>query len=196
MILVANHFHFGDPAAIVRCSPRPMEFVGGFRFPFAPRVVHFIPHLWGYIPAYRGGYSRSTLRRALAALGDGKTLALFPEGGAWADVLRPGRPGAAFLALNSQAQVVPIGIDGITHVFRKWRPQVTIQIGKPIGPFRARPGATPRQSQGAVTEQIMRAIAALIPPERRGVWSEDPAIREAAREVAENPFEKDGLRGL
>jgi 1-acyl-sn-glycerol-3-phosphate acyltransferase len=133
---------------------------------------------------------------ALAALGEGKTLALFPEGGAWADVLRPGRPGAAWLALQSQAPVVPIGIDGTTQVFRKWRPTVIVRIGKPLGPFQPRSGATPRQAQQEATEEIMRAIAVLIPPERRGVWSDDPAIRAAAGAAAQNPFEQDEFRGL
>ena len=197
VILVANHFHFADPVALLVLPRRQIEFIGGFRFVGAPWIVRFIPHLWGYFPAFRGGYSRSTLRSALGVLEQGGIVALFPEGGSWAATLRPGRPGAAYLAVESQVRVVPIGLDGFTGLFRSWRPRLRVTVGRPIGPFQvsADPAAR-RAGIDAVTEEIMRAIAALIPPEGRGVYSDDPAVREAAQAVAAFPFERDGMRGL
>jgi hypothetical protein len=35
---------------------------------------------------------------------------------------------------------------------------------------------------------IMQRIAALLPPERRGVYSDDPALREAAATAAVYPY--------
>lgn len=197
VILVANHFHFADPVALLVACRRQVEFIGGFRFVNAPRIVRFIPHLWGYFPAFRGGYSRSTLRSALAVLEQDGVVAIFPEGGAWATMLRPGRPGAAFLALESRVPVVPVGIDGMTGLF-KGRPRIHVRIGAPIGPFRpAVEGAPPRRAEiDARTEEIMRAVAALIPASGHGVYSDDPRLREAAQEVAAFPFEQEGMRGL
>jgi len=196
-ILVANHFHFADPVALLWLSRRQVEFIGGFRFVFAPRAVHFLPRLWGYFPAYRGGYSRQTLRSAIAVLDQDGVVALFPEGGIWAQVLRPPRPGAAFLALESGVPVVPIGLDGFTGLFKSWRPTLTIRVGKPLGPFRRNaPGGNRRAETDLVGDEIMTAIAGLIPADRHGVYSSDPALRQAALAVSAFPFERDELRGL
>ncbi|OJU35739.1 MAG: hypothetical protein BGN94_18145 [Rhizobiales bacterium 68-8] len=197
VILVANHFHFADPVALLVLPRRQVEFIGGFRFVNAPWIVRFIPHLWGYFPAFRGGYSRSTLRSALGVLEQGGIVALFPEGGSWAATLRPGRPGAAYLAVESQVRVVPVGLDGFTGLFRERRPRLRIVIGRPIGPFAiSHDPAARRAGIDAVTGEIMRAVAALIPPAGRGVYSDDPAVREAAEAVAAFPFEQDGMRGM
>ena len=196
-ILVANHFHFADPVALLWASRRQVEFIGGFRFVFAPKIVHFLPHLWGYFPAFRGGYSRKTLRSALDVLAQDGIVALFPEGGVWAQVLRPGRPGAAFLAVESGVPVVPVGIDGFPGLFKERRPRLTIRIGKPIGPFSAESAAHGRRAEiDAITGEIMQAIAALIPREKHGVYSDDPALRRAGEEVAEFPFDAPDMRGM
>jgi 1-acyl-sn-glycerol-3-phosphate acyltransferase len=195
-IVVANHFHFADPVALLWLSRRQVEFIGGFRFVFAPRIVRFLPHLWGYFPAYRGGYSRQTLRSAQEVLAQDGVVALFPEGGIWAQVLRPPRPGAAFLALETGVPVVPVGLDGFTGLFKSWRPELTVRIGPPVGPFqRHGAGADRRAQTDLVGEEIMRAIARLIPAERHGVFSDDPARQEAAWAVSAFPFEREELRG-
>ena len=196
-ILVANHFHFADPVALLWASHRQVEFIGGFRFVFAPRIVHFLPHLWGYFPAFRGGYSRKTLRSALDVLAQDGVVALFPEGGVWAQVLRPGRPGAAFLAVESGVPVVPVGIDGFPGLFKQRRPELTIRIGRPIGPFSAAGVAHGRRGEiDAITDEIMRAIADLIPQDKHGVYSSDPELRRAGEEVAEFPFDAPDMRGM
>lgn len=197
VILVANHFHFSDPVAMLWMSRRQVEFIGGFRFVFAPKIVHFLPSLWGYFPAFRGGYSRQTLRSALHVLDQDGVIALFPEGGCWATVLRPARPGAAFLAVEAGVQVVPIGIDGFTSLFHAWRPRLTIRIGKPIGPFTKSSKEVSRRGElDKISESIMRAIAELIPADRHGVFSDDPDIREDAQKVAAFPFEREDMRGM
>lgn len=39
LLVVANHFSFIDPVAMVRVALWPLEFVGGFQMPNAPRSV-------------------------------------------------------------------------------------------------------------------------------------------------------------
>lgn len=196
-IMVANHFHFADPAALLWLSRRQVEFVGGRVFVFAPRIVHFFPYLWGYMQAFRGGYSRNTLRASLGVLDQGGIVALFPEGGTWAQVLRPPRPGAAYLAVESGVSVVPVGLDGMTDLFKRWRPELTIRVGKPIGPFATTAeGAGRRAEIDGVSEAIMQAIAELIPPERHGVYSDDETLRQQGEKVADFPFHVDRMRGM
>jgi 1-acyl-sn-glycerol-3-phosphate acyltransferase len=186
LLVVANHFSFIDPVAMVRATPGWLEFVGGFQMPNAPASVTWIPKLWGYYPVFRGTASRYALRAAEAVLAQGGVLGIFPEAGSWATVLRPPRPGAAFLAVRTGARILPMGFDGLPDVFphlRKGRrARVTVRIGEPFGPFQATGrGRARRQQLDAIGHEIMRHVAKLIPPERRGHYSDDPAIRAAAQ---------------
>jgi 1-acyl-sn-glycerol-3-phosphate acyltransferase len=195
LIVAANHFHFADPLAVIRAMPWSLDFIGGFRMPFAPVIVRWIPRLWGLYRVRRSGSSRGALRQAEETLKAGGVLGIFPEGGSWADVLKPPRPGTAFLATRTQAHVLPIGLDGVTEIFpslrRFRRAQVTVRIGKPIGPFSTRTeGRKGREEIDAVGNTILRAIAKLIPPERRGVFSEDPRLRAEASAAARYPWQK------
>ncbi len=192
LLVAANHFSFLDPVAFVRIARWPLEFLGGAEFPHAPGWASFIPRIWGYYPVYRGTGSRYALQAALEILRQGGVLGIFPEAGSWAEVLRPARPGTAFLAVESGARVLPIGLYGLNDVF-PWRPgrraRVQIRIGRPLGPFRATgKGRARRRQLDAIGEEIMQAIAELLPPEKRGVYASDPALRAAALEVAAYPW--------
>jgi 1-acyl-sn-glycerol-3-phosphate acyltransferase len=186
LVIVGNHFSFLDPLAVIHITRYPMEFLGGRQAPNAPRAVSWIRNLWGILPVSRGGSSRDTLLRAQNVLGQGGVLGIFPEGGSWAAVLRPPRPGAALLAARSGAPILPLGLDGFTEVFsslrKGHRAAVRVIIGKPFGPFRF--DARDRSSRQAIDDfgsEMMQRVAALIPPQRRGFYSDDPAIREAAK---------------
>lgn len=193
LLVVANHFHFADPVAVIRAMPWPLDFIGGSRLPNAPTGVKWLTTLWGTFRVRRGGLSREALRKAEAVLSSDGILGIFPEGGSWASVLRPARPGAAYLATRTGACVLPIGIDGLTDLFSRLRrfrrARVTIRIGKPVGPFEPIPsGRENRDKIDRTGELIMRQIAGLIPAERRGVHSESPQLREAARSAAAYPW--------
>ncbi len=186
LLLVGNHFSFIDPVAVVRMAPWPVEFVGGADNPSAPLWTRIIPFLWGYHKLYRGTGSRNALRNSERILQNGGVINIFPEGGNWATVLRPPRPGTAFLATRTGARLLPVGFFGFTQVFprlgRGRRAKVTINIGQPIGPFQAEgEGRAHRTRLDEIGHEIMRSIAALIPPDLRGFYSDDPAIRAAAR---------------
>jgi 1-acyl-sn-glycerol-3-phosphate acyltransferase len=196
LLLVGNHFSFIDPVAMIRATPWPIEFVGGAHNPSAPPSVTWLPKVWGRYPVYRGTGSRYALRGAEIVLGQKGVLGIFPEGGSWAPVLRPPRPGAAFLAARTKARILPMGFDGFIDVFpqlrRGRRAKVTVRIGKPFGPFLASGRGRERRRQlEDIGHSIMRHVAELIPPERRGYYSDDPAIREAAKGTEIYPW--DGL---
>jgi len=172
LLLVANHFSYVDPVAMVHVSPRPVEFVGGFNTPFAPRITTWIPRLWGYYPVYRGTASSDALRAAEAVLKQKGILG----------IARTGSP------------LVPMGFDGLTDIIpslrRGKRARATIRIGKPFGPFQTSGRGRERRRQlNQISDEIMRRIAALLPPERRGYFSDDPAIRAAAKGTEEYPWD-------
>lgn len=185
LLVVANHFSYIDPVAMVRVAPWPLDFIGGFRTPNAPAWTTWIPKIWGFLPVFRGTGSRYALRAAEAVLAQGGVLGIFPEAGSWAQVLRPARPGAAFLAAQTGARLLPMGFDGLIDLFPSLRQgrraRATLRIGKPFGPFRTTGRGRERRRQlDEIGHEIMRHIAELLPPERRGYYSDDPAIRAAA----------------
>jgi 1-acyl-sn-glycerol-3-phosphate acyltransferase len=193
LIVVANHFNFADPAAVIRATPWPLDFFGGFQMPDAPWLMGWLPKVWGIYTVRRGAPSLSAMRAAKAVLSQNGVLGIFPEGGSWAQVLRPARPGTAYVAVHTGVRLLPIGLDGMVDLFPRLkqgrRAKVIIRIGQPFGPFESQArGLALRQELEVIGDRIMEHIAALIPPERRGVYSSDPKVREAAQEAAVYPY--------
>lgn len=194
LLVIGNHFSFLDPVALIHVTRYPLEFIGGRGAPNAPKIVGWMRNIWGILPVQRGGSSRDAILRAQRFLDQNGVLGIFPEGGSWAKVLRPPRPGAALLAARTGAPILPVGFDGLVDVFPMFRKgkraTVTITIGKPFGPFRLdMHDRSTRQQMDDIGHEMMRQIAALIPPERRGFYSNDPAIREAARGTEIYPWD-------
>jgi len=194
LLVAANHFSFVDPPLVIRSIPWPLEFVGGFQMPNAPASVTSLPKIWGYYPVYRGRSSRTALVAAQAVMAQKGVLAIFPEGSSWATVLRPPRPGVAFLAARTKAPILPVGLDGCDELFPRIRKgkrgKITVRIGKPFTPenIDARTRAD-REKIDQLGHNLMHRIAELIPPERRGFYSDDPAIREAAKGTEIYPWD-------
>jgi 1-acyl-sn-glycerol-3-phosphate acyltransferase len=91
--------------------------------------------------------------------------------------------------------VLPIGVDGAIDVFpslfKGRRARVNVRIGKLFGPFSATGrGPERRQQLEEIGHEIMRRIAELIPPERRGHYSNNPTIRAAAQGTEIWPWDK------
>ena len=193
LLVIANHFSFIDPVAVLHAIPYPIEFVGGAEFPHAPEIVKSLPKLWGYYPLFRGTGSRYALRAAEEILNQNGVLGIMPEGGAWAEVLRPARPGAAFLASQTETKVLPLGIFGLNDIFPirlGKRPIATVRIGKPVGPFTITSRGRERRKQlDQIGLELMKAIAAQLPDQYRGFLADDPATRNAALGTEDYPWE-------
>ncbi|MBN2391910.1 MAG: 1-acyl-sn-glycerol-3-phosphate acyltransferase [Anaerolineae bacterium] len=194
LLVVANHFSFVDPMAMVRIAPWPMEFLGGFRTPNAPPLISWVRELWGYYPVFRGTGSTLALRASDAVMRQKGVLGVFPEGTSAAAVLRPPRPGVALIAARTGARILPVGLDGFIDVLPRLvkgrRARVTAHIGRPFGPFIASGrGRERREYLEKIGHEIMQRIAELLPVERRGHYSDDPAIREAAQGTEYYPFD-------
>jgi len=67
---------------------------------------------------------------------------------------------------------VPVAIWGSEHALKKFRPRVTIAYGPPII---LKPAGTKitREDIDAATEQVMRSIAEMLPPQYRGMYGEE-----------------------
>ncbi|MBI4927152.1 MAG: 1-acyl-sn-glycerol-3-phosphate acyltransferase [Anaerolineae bacterium] len=194
LLMIGNHFSFLDPVVFIGLAPYPMEFVGGPTTPNAPGWAEPFRKAYGIVQIRRGASSREGLLEAESVLKNNGVLGIFPEGGSWATVLRPPRPGVALLAVRTPARIRPIGLEGLNDVlpFAKQgkRAKVTIRVGEPFGPFSIKDRSVSlREQMDEIGHEMMRRVSALIPPEQRGFYSEDPAIREAAKGTEIYPWE-------
>ena len=193
LIVTGNHFSFADSIAMLHVAPPSIEMFSGANPAFTPTWAKLLPRMWGVLYVYRGTGSRQAIRDAEYVLNKDGFFGIFPEGGAWAEMLRPARPGAAYLAARTEARILPVGFTGFNDVlpirFRN-QSKVTIRVGKPYGPFQITGRGQERREQlDELGDRIMKEISVLLPDHLRGKFSSDPQVRERAREVADYPWE-------
>jgi len=176
LILVANHVHLLDPFFLLFRFPRWINFMAKeelFRSPF----LRFWLRWAGSVSIRREGKVREKqkiLKSARDALERGLILGMFPEGGRSHDgKLRKGKPGSAVIASKANVPLLPVGIvgtDKIRGISWLWkRPGIVVNIGKPF----KLPPTSSRMSKSQMqllTTQLMREIAALLPPEYQGAY--------------------------
>jgi len=193
LIITGNHFSFADSIAMLHVAPSQIEMFSGANPAFTPWWGKLLPRLWGVLYVYRGTGSRQAIRDAETVLEQGGFFGIFPEGGAWAEMIRPARPGTAYLAARTGAPILPVGFTGFNEVFPlRFRNQnrIIIRIGKPYQPPAVTGRGRERREQlDALGNRIMKEIAILVPDKLRGKFSNDPSVRERAKEVEAYPWE-------
>ena len=124
-----------------------------------------------------------TLREVQKRLKAGGIAAVAPEGTRSATgQLQPGKPGAAYLAAKTGAPLLPMAITGTWdkevygRLKRLRRLDITIRVGEP---FTVPP--LPRHNKDEflqqTTDEMMCRVAALLPPEYRGVYADHPRLQ-------------------
>lgn len=170
VILAANHLTNFDVVFIQFVLPRPIFFMGKeelFRNPLADWAFRQL----GAFPVYRGARDQWAMQHAEKVLAHSLVLGMFPEGTrSKGRGLTAARPGIARLAQARHCPIIPLAIDGPQYLFKRNVPPRPIQI-RLGAPIYSQPGET----QPALTERAMFALASLLPPELRGVYSADPA---------------------
>jgi 1-acyl-sn-glycerol-3-phosphate acyltransferase len=165
VIVAANHHNYLDGVVLAAASSRPISFLV---MPRVWRATPFHPFLHRHIGSIPLNVSRpdvGALRGALAALGEGCALGIFPEGPFSVNGrLEAGLPGVGLLALRSGAPVVPAGIHGTYAALVGRRGYVPRRhpLAVRFGPPRrfAREGG--RIARADATRRIMDDIAALL----------------------------------
>lgn len=175
LIVVANHLHNADPPLLAASVPRRIHFMAKVEF-FRRRASRLPIGLFGGFPVRRDAADLAALRAAQELLKAGEAIGLLPEGtrNKSGIAMQRAHPGAALLALRSRAAVLPVAITGTEQIrglgILLRRRRITVTIGPPI--WLDAGGRIDRAAVDAATDQIMRAIAALLPPEYRGSWGE------------------------
>ena len=169
-LIVINHL--GDADVVLVAAALPVTIDGMGKIELNDHwLVGPIFRAYGVIYIHRGRPDRKAIRAALEVLGEGRILALAPEGRqSLAGKLEEGTEGAAFLAMKSGAPIVPVAMTGTENDYiynRKWfqRVRVTLTIGQP---FHLSPNADRQVMLREGTDQIMAALARLLPESYQG----------------------------
>jgi 1-acyl-sn-glycerol-3-phosphate acyltransferase len=178
VILASNHVSYLDPLVLAYLGDRRHR-----RVRFLAKAELFGKGLLGpmlramhQIPVKRGtADAASSLDAAVAALGQGECVTVFPEGTISLD-LEPmvGKSGTARLAQQSGVPVTPVGLWGMQRVLYKgrkpaWKTGVaeTVVVGPPL---RIAPDEDVREA----TDRIMAAICAQV-ARAREIYPQAPA---------------------
>ncbi len=176
LIVVANHINFLDaPVLFSRVHPRR---VTGFvkSETWQNPTLGLLFDVWKTIPLERGAADVGAFREGLAALEEGAILAVAPEGTrSGHGRLQPGRPGVVLLALHSGAPILPLVYYGAErfhdNVRRLRRTDFRIVVGQPFY-LDARGVKVTRDVRQTMVDEMMYQIAALLPPDYRGVYAD------------------------
>lgn len=192
-VLVSNHIGRLDAALIYHFSQRrDIIMLVAEKYRKIPLVPWFVKQLDGiWVDRFNADFG--AVRETLNRLKQGGMLVLAPEGTrSPSGKLQRGRPGASYLAARAEVPIVPVALVGsedanvMANLRRLKRTSITVRVGKP---FRLPP--LPKKDRDAAleayTDEIMCRIAALLPPEKRGVYADHSRLRELLLEEAEQP---------
>jgi len=166
-ILVANHRAPIDPTFLYLSTKRMVHWMVAKEYVVHPTLAWFFQQTES-IPVSRGGIDTKATKIAIRYAEQGELVGMFPEGriNKTDDVLLPGRPGAALIALRARVPIVPMYLDGSPFdgesVFSPllMPAHVQLTIGKPID-LSAYYDHPDRQAQQAVTLIVLKEIARL-----------------------------------
>ncbi len=166
-ILVSNHRAPIDPTFLYLSTRRIVHWMVAKEYVIHPALAWFFRETES-IPVNRGGIDTKATKIAIRYAQAGGLVGMFPEGriNKTGDVLLPGRPGAALIALRARVPIVPMYVDGSPFNDSVFSPlfmpaRVHLTIGKPIDLSEYYERASDREAQRAVTLVVLKEIAKL-----------------------------------
>ena len=156
-IICANHINYLDAVAVVVFSKEKVRFIAKHDLGRIG-ILRWLERLFDVIPIKRNTQDLEAMKRCMKALKNNEILAIFPEG------TRNGmekngkaKNGAAFMAIKTGKQVVPVGISGTFKLFSK----VCINYGEPIDMTKYKIKGQEKECQEQATKEIMDNIVML-----------------------------------
>ena len=173
-LLIINHIHWLDPPVLAVAFPHRAYVFAAEKWDRHWFLGPFFRSL-DAIFVNRGEVDRKALRQAMAILAGGGVLGLAPEGTrSKTGGMQRGRSGAAYMAFRAGVPVVPSIAVGQEKVFpsllRFRRATIRVVFAPPFEPPQVEGRASGAQVH-AFAEEIMYHLAAMLPPEYRGVYA-------------------------
>lgn len=183
LIVVSNHLSLNDPPLLVAALPRPLFFIGKKEL-FSNSIFRFLMRSFHVSPFNRSAAGIDAVRVLMQNLERDRAVVIFPEGTRSPDNnLQKGMLGVVYLAMKSQAAILPVGVTG-TEKFPLWRVpfpfrKMKANIGQPFT-LPVIEGKPSKEVMSSLLDMVMGRIADQLPPEYRGVYA-----RETRQEPAE-----------
>lgn len=175
LIVASNHLSFTDPPLLVASIHRPLYFIGKQDL-FANPITNYVMRKFNVSPYKRSGMGLDAVKTLLQLLAKDKAVVIFPEGHRSEEhCLQEGMLGVVYLAMKSQAPILPVGLAG-TEKIRAWRMPVPLRtlhanIGQPFS-LPVIEGTVSKSVMTSMLDMIMGRIASLLPEQYRGVYSD------------------------
>ena len=172
-VLAVNHLSWTDVPLALAVLPRPVIMLAKDDLRQWRVVDWLLSDIGRAIYVKRGEGDREALDQALAVLRAGGIVALGPEGRRSAGGLTEGHTGVGYLATQAGAPVVPMAAWGQERLGRSWRrlrrAPVRVRFGPPLVFATTAPSGRELREY---SDAVMRAIAAQLPVEYRGVYGD------------------------
>jgi 1-acyl-sn-glycerol-3-phosphate acyltransferase len=173
LLIVINHTHFLDPlipTAYLRPDVFPMAkveiFEGKWKWMF---------DAYGAFPVRRGEADMQAFKHAFKLLRAGHAILMAPEGTrAKSGGLQPAHEGVGLIASRTAVPILPVALWGgrnlVPNVKSFRQTNVHVRISPPVI-VRQQDKKFTREEISTITDEIMHTLAAMLPPEYRGVYS-------------------------
>ncbi len=166
-VIVSNHRSSIDPFFVQVIAHRDVHWMVAKEYCDSPAFGWFL-RLVEVIPTNRGGIDTASTKLAIRHVQNGKIVGMFPEGriNMTDELLLPGRPGAALIALQAGVPILPCYIEGSPYDKTAWSPffmltKSRVRFGRPIDTTPYLDRVDDRELHGELTLQAMKEIARL-----------------------------------
>ena len=158
VIFCGNHRTYLDPPAIVVTAGRHMRFLAKEELRKNP-LFAFLGFVYDGIYVKRDSKDITAMKEAMKTLKAGECVGMFPEGTRNGLEKNDGKmkSGACYMALKTNAKIVPIGIQGEAKPFKR----TTLVYGEPINFSDKYDLKEDKDAAEKATEELKDAIVAL-----------------------------------
>ena len=177
LVLIGNHVNFLDPVLAFTVHDRYIKALTAAK---NMRYAFYAFFAWAVdaIPVVRGTPDRQAIRAAVQALENEWPLYVAPEGTrSHHGQMQEAKAGVTLILLRAGTHIpiYPMAFIGLEHFWdyfkRLRRTPCKVRKGKPF--YLAPPeGRIRREHREQMTAEMMAQIAALLPPENRGVYAD------------------------
>ena len=169
-IIAANHLSWTDIPLLPLYVPGKVVYMAKEEA-FHSKVGWLVRFL-GAFPVKRGEADRQSLRAAETQLKNGKVFAIFAEGTrSKTHTMKKAQAGLGLIALRTGVPVLPVAIWGGENALKMFGAEVTISYGEPIV-LKPKGNRITREDIDNATDEVMHRIAAMLPPQYRGVYGD------------------------
>jgi 1-acyl-sn-glycerol-3-phosphate acyltransferase len=185
-LFICNHLSNADGFTLERAfRPRRVAFLAGVKLQ-STTMTRLASEVMETIAIKPNSPDIEAMRRAVETLKGGQSVLIFPEGArSRTGALLEAKKGVSLIAKRAGVPVVPVALRGTEKLMpindsdmggeRLYKAHVVVRFGRP---FRVEDldeeiaGAA--DARQALVDAMMRRVAALLPPEYRGVYADAP----------------------